>query len=189
MSLDTSGSEHCQNAFEEWILRKDCTCILWGIDGLILFQFDCNCSIHLIYFGKPKTWISVVLYFLVSVAAFRIVPTRLQIFEYTSVSFTCEGFNVLAGWRVRNAKEFLKTCSNDIMMTTVTCTIEYALNSDSGEYWCEGGGGERSNTAHITVTGMLTICSFKTSMREILPLVPHSVFQKYVNAYLPLNML
>ncbi|XP_036967449.1 low affinity immunoglobulin gamma Fc region receptor II-a-like isoform X2 [Acanthopagrus latus] len=85
-------------------------------------------------------------------SAFRIVPTRLQIFEYASVSFTCEGFNVLAGWRVRNTKEFLKTCLNDIMKMTVTCTIDYAYKSDSGEYWCEGGGGESSNTVHITVT-------------------------------------
>ncbi|KAM8748192.1 cell adhesion molecule CEACAM20-like [Acanthopagrus schlegelii] len=37
-------------------------------------------------------------------------------------------------------------------MFTVTCTIDYAYKSDSGEYWCEGGRGERSNTVNITVT-------------------------------------
>ncbi|XP_030287675.1 high affinity immunoglobulin gamma Fc receptor I-like [Sparus aurata] len=89
---------------------------------------------------------------LLSDAAVRIVPTRLQIFEYQSISFTCLGVNVSAGWRVTNANEFLKTCSNVTVTSTLTCTIGFALRSDSGEYWCEGGGGERSNTVHITIT-------------------------------------
>ncbi|XP_022621209.1 uncharacterized protein LOC111236672 [Seriola dumerili] len=38
-------------------------------------------------------------------------------------------------------------------MSTVTCTNNYTLVSDSGEYWCEAAGGERSNTVTITVTG------------------------------------
>ncbi|XP_035850142.1 low affinity immunoglobulin gamma Fc region receptor II-like [Sander lucioperca] len=88
----------------------------------------------------------------VSDAAFRIVPTRLQLFEYESVHFTCEGFNVLAGCRVRTIKELIPACSNDIVKSTVTCTIDFAFPSDSGEYWCEAGGGKRSNTVIITVT-------------------------------------
>ncbi|XP_033465409.2 high affinity immunoglobulin gamma Fc receptor I-like isoform X2 [Epinephelus lanceolatus] len=84
-------------------------------------------------------------------AAFRIVPTRLQFFEYESVHFTCEGFNVSAGYKVRNLKEFLPKCSNGTETSTVTCTIDFAFTSDSGEYWCEGGGG-RSNSVNITVT-------------------------------------
>ncbi|XP_051251132.1 low affinity immunoglobulin gamma Fc region receptor II-a-like [Dicentrarchus labrax] len=82
----------------------------------------------------------------------RIVPTRLQLFEYESVQFTCEGFNGPAGWKVRNFKEFVPKCSNGTLTSTVKCTIDYAFTSDSGEYWCEGGGGERSNTVNITVT-------------------------------------
>ncbi|XP_031158459.1 low affinity immunoglobulin gamma Fc region receptor II-like [Sander lucioperca] len=88
----------------------------------------------------------------VSDAAFRIVPTRLQLFEYGSVHFTCEGFNVSAGCRVRTIKEFIPKCSNDTVTSTVTCTIDFAFPSDSGEYWCESGGGKRSNTVNITVT-------------------------------------
>ncbi|XP_028420545.1 low affinity immunoglobulin gamma Fc region receptor II-like isoform X1 [Perca flavescens] len=88
----------------------------------------------------------------VSDAAFRIVPTRLQLFEYESVHFTCEGFNVSAGCRVRTIKEFIPKCSNDIITSTVTCTIDFAFQSDSGEYWCEAGGGKRSNTVNVTVT-------------------------------------
>ncbi|XP_038587717.1 high affinity immunoglobulin gamma Fc receptor I-like [Micropterus salmoides] len=87
-----------------------------------------------------------------SEAAFRIVPNRLQLFEYESVQFTCEGFNVSSGWKVWNIKGFIKKCSNGTVTTTVSCTIDYAFVSDSGEYWCEGEGGERSNTVNITVT-------------------------------------
>uniref|UniRef100_A0A8C4HFA4 Ig-like domain-containing protein n=1 Tax=Dicentrarchus labrax TaxID=13489 RepID=A0A8C4HFA4_DICLA len=90
--------------------------------------------------------------FLTFLSDFRIVPTRLQLFEYESVQFTCEGFNVPAGWKVRNFKEFVPKCSNGTLTSTVKCTIDYAFTSDSGEYWCEGGGGERSNTVNITVT-------------------------------------
>ncbi|XP_071315681.1 low affinity immunoglobulin gamma Fc region receptor III-A-like isoform X3 [Trachinotus anak] len=84
----------------------------------------------------------------VSDADVRIVPSRLQLFEYESVSFTCRGFNLSAGWSVRNIKEVIPTC-----LTSVTCTLNYAFVSDSGEYWCEGAGGERSSTVNITVTG------------------------------------
>ncbi|XP_059210507.1 low affinity immunoglobulin gamma Fc region receptor II-like [Centropristis striata] len=87
-----------------------------------------------------------------SVPAVRIVPGRLQLFEYSSVSFSCEGFNVSAGWRVRNLKEFLRKCSNSTKTSTVTCTIDYAYSSDSGEYWCEGPGGPRSKAVNITVS-------------------------------------
>ncbi|XP_068569239.1 low affinity immunoglobulin gamma Fc region receptor III-A-like [Cebidichthys violaceus] len=85
-------------------------------------------------------------------AAFRIVPTRLQLFEYSSLRFTCEGFNVSAGCTVRKVKESFQNCSKDTVTSTVTCTIDFAFVSDSGGYWCEGGGGERSNTVTITVT-------------------------------------
>ncbi|XP_036967324.1 Fc receptor-like protein 5 isoform X2 [Acanthopagrus latus] len=95
---------------------------------------------------SPESWLAV------RDAAFRIVPTRLQVNEYESVSFTCEGINISAGWRVRNIKKFVSKCSIDSVMLTVTCTIEYVYKSDSGEYWCEGRRGERSNTVHITVT-------------------------------------
>ncbi|XP_023254473.1 low affinity immunoglobulin gamma Fc region receptor III-like, partial [Seriola lalandi dorsalis] len=77
----------------------------------------------------------------------RIVPSRLQLFDHESVSFSCQGFNVSAGWRVRNIKN-----RTSCLMSTVTCTNNYALVSDSGEYWCEAAGGERSNTVNITVT-------------------------------------
>ena len=64
------------------------------------------------------------------------------------------------------------------MTSTLNCTIGYPYKSDSGEYWCEGGGGARSNTVNITVTGMLAVCRFRfyhnTSMR-MLPPVPNAI--------------
>ncbi|CAI5661058.1 unnamed protein product [Oreochromis niloticus] len=80
---------------------------------------------------------------------FSIIPSRLQLFEYESVSFTCEGFNISAGWKVRSTKKIPLKCSNNTV--TKTCGIKYALASDSGEYWCESGE-ERSNTVSITVS-------------------------------------
>ncbi|XP_034532680.1 high affinity immunoglobulin gamma Fc receptor I-like [Notolabrus celidotus] len=88
--------------------------------------------------------------------AHRIVPSKLQLFEYEPISFTCDGLNFLDGWRVRNMKGLLPKCSNDPVTLTVTCTIDCAYEADSGEYWCEGGG-RKSNTVNITVTSGLVI--------------------------------
>ncbi|XP_035530993.1 low affinity immunoglobulin gamma Fc region receptor II-a-like [Morone saxatilis] len=84
----------------------------------------------------------------------RVDPNRLQFFEYESIAFTCEGFDDgSAKWRgVRNAEGFIPTCSNGTATSTVTCTLYNAFETDSGEYWCEAGGGERSNTVNIIVT-------------------------------------
>ena len=109
------------------------------------------------FFLGPKLLICVVLCFSVSDAALRIVPTQLQVFEYGPVSFICEGFNVSTGWKVRNNNEYLKSCSDDTVTSTTTCTIDRTFSSDSGDYWCEGEGGERSNTVNITVTGRLIV--------------------------------
>ncbi|XP_074518376.1 Fc receptor-like A [Halichoeres trimaculatus] len=48
--------------------------------------------------------------------------------------------------------ETIQKCSNDTMTLTVTCTIEFAYEPDSGEYWCEGEGGSKSNIVYISVT-------------------------------------
>ncbi|CAI5661102.1 unnamed protein product [Oreochromis niloticus] len=85
----------------------------------------------------------------ISYSPFSIIPSRLQLFEYESVSFTCEGFNISAGWKVRSTKKIPLKCSSSTV--TKTCGIKYAFASDSGEYWCESGA-ERSNTVSITVS-------------------------------------
>ncbi|XP_053199186.1 low affinity immunoglobulin gamma Fc region receptor II-b-like [Scomber japonicus] len=90
-----------------------------------------------------------------SVADVRIVPSRLQLFVYESVSFTCEGSAGSAGWKVMNNKGVIKTNPNP----NVTCNncIDVAIESDSGEYWCEGEKGQRSNAVNITVTAGLVV--------------------------------
>ncbi|XP_030287691.1 low affinity immunoglobulin gamma Fc region receptor III-like [Sparus aurata] len=84
-------------------------------------------------------------------AAFRIVSNRLQVYEYESVFFHCEGLDGSTHLRgIRNTEEFIKVC--DEKMSALFCTIQRAYPTDSGEYWCETEGGERSNHVNITVT-------------------------------------
>uniref|UniRef100_UPI003AB0EEBD Fc receptor-like protein 5 n=1 Tax=Centroberyx gerrardi TaxID=166262 RepID=UPI003AB0EEBD len=83
----------------------------------------------------------------------RIVPNRLQLFRYKSVSFNCEGFDGSTGWRVmRKTKGVISRCPNWEVTNGTSCTIDNAYPIDSGEYWCEAGEGERSNTVNIAVT-------------------------------------
>ncbi|XP_075948270.1 low affinity immunoglobulin gamma Fc region receptor II-b-like [Anarhichas minor] len=84
-------------------------------------------------------------------AAFRIVPNRLQFFEYESVSFHCEGSDGSTQLRgIRNAVQFISSCHEGTLV--LSCTIQRAYEGDGGEYWCETKGGERSNSVNIFVT-------------------------------------
>lgn len=96
----------------------------------------------------------------VSDGDFSIVPTRLQLFEYESVSFQCMGFDDLTPRNIlRNTKTEITTCGFSWwgVSTDSSCTIRGAYPDDSGEYWCEDGGGKRSNSVNITVTGTFTL--------------------------------
>ncbi|XP_028420686.1 low affinity immunoglobulin gamma Fc region receptor II-b-like [Perca flavescens] len=79
----------------------------------------------------------------------RIDPNRLQFFEYESISFYCEGFHGPTEWRVMK-----KIPLNTTRWATSKgfLNIKVAFESHSGEYWCENGEGERSNSVNITVT-------------------------------------
>ncbi|KAI3376728.1 hypothetical protein L3Q82_016488, partial [Scortum barcoo] len=85
--------------------------------------------------------------------AVRIVPSRLQLFEYKSVSFDCEGLNTTAGWRVvRKVKGKVSVCVSTWVKTAASvCAIKPAYPTDSGEYWCEAGE-ERSSAVNISIT-------------------------------------
>ncbi|XP_059210457.1 low affinity immunoglobulin gamma Fc region receptor II-c-like, partial [Centropristis striata] len=82
-----------------------------------------------------------------------ILPTRLQLFEYTSVSINCEGFNSTSGWAVmRKVKGKVSECVSTWVTTPPSvCAIKPVYTTDSGEYWCESGE-RRSNAVTITVT-------------------------------------
>ncbi|XP_042368253.1 low affinity immunoglobulin gamma Fc region receptor III-like [Plectropomus leopardus] len=88
-------------------------------------------------------------------AAFsRIVPSRLQLFEYESVTFNCESFNGSTGWEVvrRVNGEFTSCAAKWRRYSGSTCAIRNSYQSDSGEYWCRTGAGGRSNGVNVTVT-------------------------------------
>ncbi|CAI5661144.1 unnamed protein product [Oreochromis niloticus] len=85
----------------------------------------------------------------------QVVPNRQQFFELESISISCEGLNGLTGWRVmKKTKGHVRQCASTWDTSTGPCNIINAYpSSDSGEYWCENGGIQRSDTVNITVTG------------------------------------
>uniref|UniRef100_A0A8C9XG33 Ig-like domain-containing protein n=1 Tax=Sander lucioperca TaxID=283035 RepID=A0A8C9XG33_SANLU len=72
----------------------------------------------------------------------------LQFFEYEPVTFHCEG--------VKGQVLSCRTTSRQASKH-VSCYIKNIFLEDSGEYWCEAEGGERSNSVNITVTGMFDL--------------------------------
>ncbi|XP_044198117.1 Fc receptor-like protein 5 [Thunnus albacares] len=83
-----------------------------------------------------------------------IVPNRLQFFQYESVTFHCEEFDGSAGCkRVHESKGKIPPCgTNRTKSAGSSCDIPNVYPDDSGEYWCEAGGG-RNSSINITVTG------------------------------------
>ncbi|CAI5661068.1 unnamed protein product [Oreochromis niloticus] len=84
-------------------------------------------------------------------AVFRIVPKRLHFFELESVFFHCEGLDAASQLKgIRNTEAFISAC--DESSPTLLCAIHRAYATDSGEYWCETGAGEKSISVNITIT-------------------------------------
>ncbi|XP_059210262.1 low affinity immunoglobulin gamma Fc region receptor II-b-like [Centropristis striata] len=82
----------------------------------------------------------------------RITPNRLQHFQYDTVSFDCVESD--ASTKLRALKKTEKKCVPECVIKTYagsSSTIKRVYQSDSGEYWCETGGGERSSRVNITV--------------------------------------
>ena len=60
--------------------------------------------------------------------------------------------------RIKSDKDIDAECSSIKKTSTgSSCTIYRAYPTDSGEYWCETEGGQRSNSVNITVTGMCIV--------------------------------
>ncbi|XP_039908273.1 uncharacterized protein LOC120746836 [Simochromis diagramma] len=85
------------------------------------------------------------------VAVPRVTPNRLQHFEYESVSLHCDGSTQLRGFR--NNEAFSPACVTKKTSLGSSCVFDKVYQEDSGEYWCEAKGGERSDTINIIVTG------------------------------------
>ncbi|XP_049922778.1 low affinity immunoglobulin gamma Fc region receptor II-like isoform X2 [Epinephelus moara] len=62
------------------------------------------------------------------------------------------------GWNIsRKGKTGISTCGVSKWGTLIesSCTIRGAFQDDSGEYWCEAGGGKRSNSVNVIVSVIL----------------------------------
>lgn len=91
----------------------------------------------------------------------QVVPNSQQHFQYEPFVVSCEGLEGLTGWIVmKKVKGIVQTCAPSWSTSQGPCTIENALQSDTGEYWCEMGGGKKSKTVNITVTGMQLVTLF-----------------------------
>ncbi|XP_062301361.1 Fc receptor-like protein 5 [Scomber scombrus] len=80
-------------------------------------------------------------------AALSIQPSRLQFFEYESVTLHCGEFNGSTGWKIVHESKIPIFVSNSSSYNIKTVYLE-----DSGEYYCEAAGGRKSNSINITVT-------------------------------------
>ncbi|XP_050922988.1 high affinity immunoglobulin gamma Fc receptor I isoform X2 [Lates calcarifer] len=88
----------------------------------------------------------------------RVVPDRLQFYEYDTVSISCEEIDTFSKWRVmRKINKTVQTNSSDCNTPAPSCTIYPAFERHSGEYWCENEAGERSSAVNITITAGFVI--------------------------------
>ncbi|XP_014830842.1 PREDICTED: Fc receptor-like protein 5, partial [Poecilia mexicana] len=83
-----------------------------------------------------------------------ISPDRLQFFEYESVSVSCEEDKEVKAWRVRRKLHKMSSAndSDACSVPAASCSIQYAFERHSGEYWCENHEGEKSRALNISVT-------------------------------------
>uniref|UniRef100_A0A669D150 Ig-like domain-containing protein n=1 Tax=Oreochromis niloticus TaxID=8128 RepID=A0A669D150_ORENI len=99
---------------------------------------------------SPESWLSV------EDSGFpQVVPNRQQFFKSEPITISCEGLNGLTGWRVmKKINGDVRTCASTWEASTGPCKISNAYpTTDSGEYWCEMGGIQKSNSVNVTVTG------------------------------------
>ncbi|XP_071382021.1 sialoadhesin-like [Centroberyx affinis] len=87
-------------------------------------------------------------------APLTVSPSRSQFFRGEFLSLSCEEDDSSAGWTVRRTTRGKTTeCGVDWGKSTgSSCNISYAVQTDSGFYWCESREGATSNTVNITVT-------------------------------------
>ncbi|XP_067378991.1 low affinity immunoglobulin gamma Fc region receptor III-like [Channa argus] len=79
-----------------------------------------------------------------------------QLFEFDSVSLSCEDDDSSANWTLRrNTTKRQRTQCGDGWGEPAgsSCNISYIIPLDSGVYWCESREGSTSNSITITVTG------------------------------------
>lgn len=117
------------------------------------FYFPCCCSSKEQKFAiSTINWNPFFLIFLNAVSL-RVVPNKLQFFEYETVRFYCEG--VFHGNIVHKVKGKTSQCNNGGNKTAQgsLCIMTSLYLDDGGEHWCEIEGGRKSNSVNISVTG------------------------------------
>ncbi|XP_034757122.1 Fc receptor-like protein 5 [Etheostoma cragini] len=110
---------------------------------------------------SPPSWVSVsVVISLLSrtthPASLTVSPSSSQLFEGQSVSLSCEEDDSSAGWTLRRntTRDTRTQCGPDWGNPAgLSCTIDYMVSWDSGEYWCESREGATSTSISITVPG------------------------------------
>lgn len=89
-------------------------------------------------------------------------PSSSQLFEYEDVAFSCGNDSWSRGWKVIRAtrtnspgeKLRLQACGGGWGVSTAFgCLLNTAKRSDSGIYWCQSSGSQRSNAVHISIHG------------------------------------
>ncbi|CAI5660965.1 unnamed protein product [Oreochromis niloticus] len=102
--------------------------------------------------SMPVVVVKLLLFFVSDAVSLRVVPNRLQFFEYESVTFHCEGVDYCEV--VHNNKGKVESCSktNETTPTGSSCSIKIVYTDNSGEYWYETEGGTRSNIINLSVT-------------------------------------
>uniref|UniRef100_A0AAZ1XF12 Ig-like domain-containing protein n=1 Tax=Oreochromis aureus TaxID=47969 RepID=A0AAZ1XF12_OREAU len=84
-------------------------------------------------------------------ARLTVSPSSSQVFEYDSVTLSCEEEDSSAGWTLwRNGSKL--HCRGQMAKPT-RCHISNIFTWDSGVYWCESREGPISNMVNLTVTG------------------------------------
>ncbi|XP_026225089.1 low affinity immunoglobulin gamma Fc region receptor II-like [Anabas testudineus] len=84
-------------------------------------------------------------------ASLHIDPNRAQFFVYESLTFHCEG---VSDCEVVHESKGKISCNktNSRTSTGSSCTVTNVYVDDSGKYWFDAGGGNKSNIVNIDVT-------------------------------------
>ncbi|TDG99397.1 hypothetical protein EPR50_G00193940 [Perca flavescens] len=94
--------------------------------------------------------------FCLVLSCLQISPDMSQFFRYETVTLRCEDPLNSTGWKVKRKtpEGGVRPCTAGwgTAFSSSTCVIKNTYPSDTGTYWCESAGGERSNGVNITVT-------------------------------------
>ncbi|XP_015257646.1 PREDICTED: Fc receptor-like protein 5 [Cyprinodon variegatus] len=96
----------------------------------------------------------------------KVSPDRSQFFRYESISLSCEDPLNSTDWKVkRNTSDGgVRLCSSGWGFASAgfSCIIGNTYPKDTGVYWCESDGQERSNVVNITITDRRVILESPT---------------------------